>query len=81
MPHLFEPLKLRNITLPHRIGIPPMCQYSVRDELANDWHFVRYGSRAVGGALNITSATRSRTSCDNRYNSTRSIPPALAAAT
>lgn len=50
MPHRFEPLKLRTITLPHRIGIPPMCQYSAREGLANDWHFVHYGSRAVGGA-------------------------------
>lgn len=58
MPHLFEPLKLRDITLPHRIGIPPMCQYSARDGIANDWHFVHYGSRAVGGAaLLIVEAT------------------------
>jgi 2,4-dienoyl-CoA reductase-like NADH-dependent reductase (Old Yellow Enzyme family) len=58
MPHLFEPLQLRNITLPHRIGIPPMCQYSARDGLANDWHFVHYGSRAIGGAaLLIVEAT------------------------
>ena len=50
MPHLFDPLTLRSITLPNRIGIPPMCQYSAHDGLATDWHFVHYGSRAVGGA-------------------------------
>jgi 2,4-dienoyl-CoA reductase-like NADH-dependent reductase (Old Yellow Enzyme family) len=50
MAHLFEPLKLRDITLANRIGIPPMCQYSAQDGVANDWHFVHYGSRAVGGA-------------------------------
>lgn len=50
MAHLFEPLKLRDIVLPNRIGIPPMCQYSARDGMAADWHFVHYGSRAVGGA-------------------------------
>ena len=49
MTHLFEPLKLRDITLGNRIGIPPMCQYSARDGMAADWHFVHYGSRAVGG--------------------------------
>ena len=27
-----------------------MCQYSCEDGLANDWHFVHLGSRAVGGA-------------------------------
>lgn len=58
MTHLFEPLKLRDITLTNRIGIPPMCQYSARDGMASDWHFVHYGSRAVGGAaLMIIEAT------------------------
>lgn len=58
MTHLFEPLKLRDITLPNRIGIPPMCQYSARDGMASDWHFVHYGSRVVGGAaLLIVEAT------------------------
>lgn len=27
-----------------------MCQYSCDDGIANDWHFVHLGSRAVGGA-------------------------------
>jgi len=27
-----------------------MCQYSAEDGVANDWHFVHLGSRAVGGA-------------------------------
>ncbi len=58
MAHLFEPLKLRDLTLSNRIGIPPMCQYSARDGVAADWHFVHYGSRAVGGAaLLILEAT------------------------
>lgn len=58
MSHLFAPLKLRDITLPHRIGIPPMCQYSAQDGVASDWHFVHYGSRAIGGAaLMIVEAT------------------------
>ena len=58
MAHLFEPLKLRDITLPNRIGIPPMCQYSATDGLASDWHFTHYGSRAAGGAgLMIVEAT------------------------
>lgn len=39
MSHLFEPLKLRDVVLHNRIGIPPMCQYSARDGLASDWHF------------------------------------------
>ena len=50
MAHLFDPLKLRDIVLPNRIGIPSMCQYSAQDGVAGDWHFVHYCSRAVGGA-------------------------------
>lgn len=55
---LFEPLTLRQLTLPNRIVVSPMCQYSARDGLANDWHLVHLGSRAVGGAgLVIVEAT------------------------
>lgn len=50
MPHLFEPLTLRGVTLPNRIAVSPMCQYSSLNGLANDWHLVHLGSRAVGGA-------------------------------
>jgi 2,4-dienoyl-CoA reductase-like NADH-dependent reductase (Old Yellow Enzyme family) len=57
-PHLFEPLKLRSLTLRNRIGVSPMCQYSAEDGVANDWHFVHLGSRAVGGAgIVIVEAT------------------------
>ncbi|HVI73574.1 MAG TPA: NADH:flavin oxidoreductase/NADH oxidase [Anaeromyxobacteraceae bacterium] len=47
---LFDPLKLRSVTLRNRIAISPMCQYSAQDGFANDWHLVHLGSRAVGGA-------------------------------
>ena len=50
MAQLFDTLKLRDIVLANRIGIPSMCQYSARDGMANDWHFVHYSSRSVGGA-------------------------------
>jgi len=49
-PHLFQPLTVRSVTLRNRIGVSPMCQYSAEDGVANDWHFVHLGSRAVGGA-------------------------------
>jgi 2,4-dienoyl-CoA reductase-like NADH-dependent reductase (Old Yellow Enzyme family) len=55
MAHLFEPLALRDLVLRNRIAIPAMCQYSARDGLANDWHFVHYGTRAIGGAALIVS--------------------------
>jgi len=47
---LFSPLQLRSVTIPNRIGVSPMCQYSSQDGFANDWHLVHLGSRAVGGA-------------------------------
>ncbi|HEX3375643.1 MAG TPA: NADH:flavin oxidoreductase/NADH oxidase, partial [Candidatus Acidoferrales bacterium] len=50
MAHIFDPLPIRGITLPNRIGVSPMCQYSSEDGFANDWHLVHLGSRAVGGA-------------------------------
>jgi 2,4-dienoyl-CoA reductase-like NADH-dependent reductase (Old Yellow Enzyme family) len=49
-PLLFEPLTLRGVTLRNRIGVSPMCQYSVPDGTVGDWHLVHLGSRAVGGA-------------------------------
>ncbi|GGP24969.1 NADH:flavin oxidoreductase/NADH oxidase [Silvimonas amylolytica] len=58
MSHLFAPYPLRGITLPNRIVVSPMCEYSAVDGLANDWHLVHLGSRAVGGAgLIIQEAT------------------------
>jgi len=58
MPHLFEPLPLRALTLANRILVSPMCQYSSVDGFSNDWHFVHLGSRAAGGpALVFTEAS------------------------
>ncbi|WP_053739628.1 NADH:flavin oxidoreductase/NADH oxidase [Nocardia sp. NRRL S-836] len=57
---LFSPLTLRSVTLPNRIAVSPMCQYSVtaEDGVPTDWHLVHLGSRAVGGAgLVIAEAT------------------------
>jgi 2,4-dienoyl-CoA reductase-like NADH-dependent reductase (Old Yellow Enzyme family) len=58
MPHLFDPLVLRGVSLPHRILVSPMCQYSSTDGFATDWHLVHLGSRAAGGAAAVmTEAT------------------------
>ena len=50
MTPLFEPLKIRELTLRNRVVVSPMCQYSSEDGFAGDWHLVHLGSRAVGGA-------------------------------
>jgi 2,4-dienoyl-CoA reductase-like NADH-dependent reductase (Old Yellow Enzyme family) len=56
--HLLSPLVLRGVTLRNRIVMSPMCQYSSVEGMANDWHFVHLGSRAVGGvALAMVEAT------------------------
>ena len=57
-PHLFTPLKLREVEFRNRVFVSPMCQYSSEGGLPNDWHLVHLGSRAVGGAgLVIAEAT------------------------
>src|SRR5437868_6483254 len=50
MSALFQPFRLRGVTLRNRIGVSPMCQYSSTDGFASDWHLVHLGSRAIGGA-------------------------------
>ncbi|MDE2492183.1 MAG: NADH:flavin oxidoreductase/NADH oxidase [Elusimicrobia bacterium] len=58
MSSLFAPLKLRGVVCRNRIFVSPMCQYSCRDGLANEWHLVHLGARAAGGAgLVIAEAT------------------------
>ncbi|MCX7894110.1 MAG: NADH:flavin oxidoreductase/NADH oxidase [Burkholderiales bacterium] len=47
---LFTPLRLRSLTLPNRIVVSPMCQYSARDGAATDWHLIHLGHLALGGA-------------------------------
>jgi len=41
---------LRELEFKNRIFVSPMCQYSAQDGIANIWHQVHLGSRAVGGA-------------------------------
>lgn len=48
---MFQPLRLRGLTIPNRVVVSPMCQYSAHDDgMPNDWHTVHYGARAIGGA-------------------------------
>ena len=49
-PPMFTPFRLRDLVLPNRVVVSPMCQYSAEDGTPNDWHIVHLGSRAVGGA-------------------------------
>ncbi|MEV7634392.1 NADH:flavin oxidoreductase/NADH oxidase [Microbacterium sp. NPDC089318] len=48
---LAQPLTLRELEIPNRLWMSPMCQYSAgADGVPTNWHMVHYGSRAVGGA-------------------------------
>ncbi len=58
MARLFEPMVLRGIRLRNRIVMSPMCQYSARDGVPDEWHLAHLGARAVGGAgLVVAEAT------------------------
>ncbi len=55
---LFSSQQLDGLTLPNRIIIPPMCQYSAKDGKATLWHEMHYGQLAFSGAgLLIVEAT------------------------
>src|SRR6202045_2602879 len=55
---LFSPIKLADLTLPNRIVVAPMCQYSANDGVGNDWHMTHLGMLANSGAgLLVLEAT------------------------
>src|SRR3954453_18467599 len=55
---LLRPLTLRERTLPNRMVVAPMCQYSVTDGLVGDYHLVHLGRFALGGfGLVVVEAT------------------------
>jgi anthraniloyl-CoA monooxygenase len=47
---MFQPFRLREMTLANRAVVSPMCMYSAKEGVPNDFHLVHYGSRALGGA-------------------------------
>jgi len=55
---LFSPITLGSVTIPNRIAIAPMCQYSADDGSATDWHLQQVMQYAMSGAgLVILEAT------------------------
>jgi len=72
---MFQPFRLRGLTLENRAVVSPMCQYSTQDGLPNDWHLVHYGSRAIGGAglmftemTDVSRDARISQGCAGMYN-------------
>lgn len=51
IPALFQPLTLRSTTIPNRIWLSPLCEYSAGfDGIPTDWHMVHLGQVAIGRA-------------------------------
>lgn len=53
-PKLFHPLKIRNLVLPNRVGVSPMCQYTGDNYEVTDFHKIHYGGFAARGPGLIT---------------------------
>lgn len=47
---LFQEFKIRDLTIPNRVWVSPMCQYSAIDGRVGQWHQVHLGAFATGGA-------------------------------
>lgn len=47
---MFTPFSLRSLRLENRVVVSPMCMYSAKDGVPDEWHLVHLGSRAIGGA-------------------------------
>src|SRR5436305_2403592 len=47
---MFQPFRLREMTLANRAEVSPMCMYSAEAGVPGDFHLVHYGARAIGGA-------------------------------
>jgi anthraniloyl-CoA monooxygenase len=49
-PPMFTAYRVRGVTLPNRIVVSPMAQYSAVDGVVGDYHLAHLGARAMGGA-------------------------------
>lgn len=58
MSQLFAPITIRDVVVPNRLWVSPMCMYSAIEGVVNDWHHVHLSQFASGGAgLVISEAT------------------------
>jgi 2,4-dienoyl-CoA reductase-like NADH-dependent reductase (Old Yellow Enzyme family) len=48
-PLLFSPLKLRDVSLPNRVVLSPLCMYSANSGVASNWQFAHLSTFARGG--------------------------------
>ncbi|MCC6789213.1 MAG: bifunctional salicylyl-CoA 5-hydroxylase/oxidoreductase [Hyphomonadaceae bacterium] len=76
VPPMFVSLQLRDLTIPNRVVVSPMCMYSAVDGEVNDFHLVHYGARASGGAglvftemTDVSADARITPGCAGMYDS------------
>src|SRR5882672_5546603 len=74
-PKLFTPIDLGGVTLPNRIVVSPMCQYSADEGRMTDWHLMHLGQFACSGAglmmveaTGVTPAGRITHGCTGLYD-------------
>ena len=62
LPKLFTPVQVGGVTLPNRIVVSPMCQYSADDGSMTEWHDAHLGTYACSGSglfmVEATGVTR-----------------------
>ncbi len=75
VPPMFTPLTLRGLTLANRVVVSPMCMYSAKEGVPDDFHLVHLGSRAIGGAglvmtemTNVSAEGRITPGCTGIWN-------------
>ncbi len=66
---------MRGLTLPNRIVIAPMCEFSAVEGCATDWHVIHLGHLALSGAgllmveaTGVASDGRISSECLGLYN-------------
>ena len=58
MPGIFDEIKIRDLVIPNRVWLSPMCQYSAVDGVPNNWHLAHLSKYAMGKVgLIMTEAT------------------------
>ncbi|KAJ6178086.1 hypothetical protein N7519_008547 [Penicillium mononematosum] len=73
---LFTPLTIRGVTLPNRLFLAPLCQYSANsnDGKVTDWHLAHLGGILQRGpGLAIMESTILPTDCKSRARDLQSV--------
>ncbi len=80
VPPMFAPLKLRDMEVKNRVVVSPMCMYSATDGTPDEFHFVHYGARAMGGAglvftemTNVSAEGRITPGCTGMYSDDHAV--------